>query len=196
MNQQPDSDQTGRILAAVENMVNKKIENDQKRCRERIRARKNLALIHISLVIILGCGSGAIVANAYLQNFYRDEQTLQEANQIKNDLAQKISDALTSLRELSYATTMTCKNTAKQIQWHRIAEERIKARYNLLRISRPMMYYLGEDFSSALSSFIAWEQSISDNCALSAPTEAEWLTQQMGIEERMNSAPVEVFVGH
>lgn len=187
INQKPDQDQTDRILAAVEKILTKQIERNVACWHRKLKADSKVLAIRFVALCLLGCGSGAIVANTYFKNQQRDEQVLQEAVQAKATYTKQILEALNQWTDLRNLSSRFCPSESITI-----SQERIKARYGLLRASKPMTYYLGEDFTQALGSFIAWEQSI-DYCHSSISQDAKWDQLQKSIKDKMSEAPTAIF---
>lgn len=194
MPKKPDPDQTDRILAAVERLVDKKIESEIQCHREANSIHTKSALGgYLAVAITLGVGAGGIIADTYLKNRDRDDQVLREASQRKLAIISQISGAITSMREFFELTLVDCQKGISEEKKRQIKRERIKREYELVKASRPMMHFFNDEFRRLIVNFLEWQEKIPDYCALDAPKEKEWRKKQREIEEQMVLAPPNFF---
>lgn len=191
----PDPDQTDRILAAVERLVDKKIESEIQCHREANSIHTKSALGgYLAVAITLGVGAGGIIADTYLKNRDRDDQVLREANQRKLEIISGISNAITSMREYKDIVLISCNLPTSSENKRKINEERLRRAYDLLKAGRPVMHFFNDRFRSLLKEFLAWDDAIIDYCDPNAPSEDEWRKKQKEIEDQMVLAPTNIFI--
>ena len=197
INNKPTPDQIDRILVGVEKMLDKKIESDIRRQRRANRLQYQSTIGgYLAVAITLGVGASGIVADAYLKNRDRDEQTLREANHRKLEIIAGISGAITFMRELKDIALTYCNEKISPEYIQELKVDRVKRRFELVKAARPRLHFFSDTFRKLLIDFLAWEESITDYCALSAPSEKVWREKQKAIESQMVLAPIQLFVNN
>jgi hypothetical protein len=178
----------------IERMVDKKIAADNESHRETTRHQSRNTIGGFLLVAVtLGVGAGGIITNGRAENQDRDEKTLRETNRRKLDIISSISGAITGMRELKDIALTYCEKGMTPEQKQSLKVDRVKRRFELVHAARPMMHFFNDNFRTLIINFLAWEESIVDYCAPSAPSEAVWQTKQKEIENQMVLSPTRSF---
>ena len=104
-----------------------------------------------------------------------------------------ISNAMTSMAEINAVSKLYCDSSYKDQRFLNQGE-RIKRRYELIKVAEQAKPYFSERFKILLDDFLNWEQALPDYCEKDLPSKLVWNAKQDEIEKEMFSAPVSNFL--
>lgn len=147
----------------------------------------------LAVAITLGVGGAGIIADAYMKNQDRDDQTFRQAVQKKFQIIAQVSNEITAMREIQEITLLNCKNPRAPHDPFKNREERLKKEVKLTQALRPVYHLFDDKLRAMIIDFVSWESAIADYCDKNAPPESMWRQKQKEIEEFMLQSPIEKF---
>ena len=183
-----------KVASNAERLLDKKIasDNESQKITNRLQSRTTIGG-YLALAVTFSIGAAGIVADAYLKNQDRDDQTLRQAGQRKQEIIGEVSNAITRMRELKDLTVIACVEPMTKNEKIKHLQERAKRGFDLLQVTRPVAHFFNDRFWQLYGELLAWEESIPDYCDKNAPSDKEWRTRQKEIEDQMILAPIMSF---
>lgn len=183
-----------KLLGDADRMLDKKIasDNESQKITNRLQSRTTIGG-YLALAVTIGVGAAGIMADAYMKNQDRDDQTLRQATQRKMQIISDVSNAITGMREYQELRLLSCNVPLDSAEALKIKQEKLKRDFALVQVLRPVYHHFDEKFRSLMIDFVMWDYGIKDYCDKNAPSETVWKQKQKEIEDHMLLSPIEKF---